>query len=153
MGSRMLKRWLHSADPRYQGSHTRQHGDRRIAELFTRSAAFAASGGRSERILRASGAAHRRPRDLARMRHAFQQLSDIPRCCKMLKRRTCNCCLGRAVRRACAASCWNARSLNPTGAGRRRRRDRPRLQQRAGRVARTGRRRQRLPRSAGDPRA
>ncbi len=78
MGSRMLKRWLHMPvrDTACCLSASKLLAHCRISPP---SSAGTASGGRPGTYSGASGVATARPRDLARMRHAFQQLPEFVR--------------------------------------------------------------------------
>ncbi|EHC46346.1 DNA mismatch repair protein MutS [Salmonella enterica subsp. enterica serovar Give str. S5-487] len=89
MGSRMLKRWLHMPVRNTDILRERQQTIGALQDTVSELQPVLRQVGDLERILArlalrtarpcASGAAHRaaRPRDLARMRHAFQQLPEL----------------------------------------------------------------------------
>lgn len=77
MGSRMLKRWLHMPTRDIKVLTARQQAIGALQELFTDLQPSLRQVGDQERILARLALRTARPRDLARMRHAFQQLPDI----------------------------------------------------------------------------
>ena len=123
-----------------------------MQELFTDLQPSLRQVGDQERILARLALRTARPRDLARMRHAFQQLPDIRALLQDVDTRTQQLLsqvgqfdelrelLERAVIESPPVLVRDGGVIAP-------------VQQRAGRVARTRRRRQRLPRPAGNPRA
>ncbi|VAX77097.1 DNA mismatch repair protein MutS [Serratia symbiotica] len=77
MGSRMLKRWLHMPTRNIKVLHERQHVIGKLQTLYSNLQPFLQQVGDQERILARLALRTARPRDLARMRHAFQQLPKI----------------------------------------------------------------------------
>lgn len=77
MGSRMLKRWLHMPTRDIKVLTARQQAIGALQELCTDLQPSLRQVGDQERILARLALRTARPRDLARMRHAFQQLPDI----------------------------------------------------------------------------
>ncbi len=77
MGSRMLKRWLHMPIRDTQVLTARQQAIGALQDLFTELQPSLRQVGDLERILARLALRTARPRDLARMRHAFQQLPDL----------------------------------------------------------------------------
>ncbi len=77
MGSRMLKRWLHMPTRDIKVLTARQQAIGALQDLFTDLQPSLRQVGDQERILARLALRTARPRDLARMRHAFQQLPDI----------------------------------------------------------------------------
>ncbi|WP_042869183.1 DNA mismatch repair protein MutS [Dickeya poaceiphila] len=77
MGSRMLKRWLHAPIRDTQALLLRQQAIGALQDIATDLQPFLRQVGDLERILARLALRSARPRDLARMRHAFQQLPDI----------------------------------------------------------------------------
>ncbi|CCG86208.1 DNA mismatch repair protein MutS [Erwinia piriflorinigrans] len=74
MGSRMLKRWLHMPLRNTQVITLRQQSIRALQDLNDNLPPLLRQVGDLERILARLALRTARPRDLARMRHAFQQL-------------------------------------------------------------------------------
>lgn len=77
MGSRMLKRWLHAPVRNRQILENRQQAIATLQEIGLELQPFLLQIGDLERVLARLALRSARPRDLARMRHAFQQLPDI----------------------------------------------------------------------------
>ncbi|TDB47664.1 DNA mismatch repair protein MutS [Photorhabdus khanii] len=77
MGSRMLKRWLHAPIRDHQILENRQQAIAILQEIGLELQPFLLQVGDLERVLARLALRSARPRDLARMRHAFQQLPDI----------------------------------------------------------------------------
>ena len=77
MGSRMLKRWLHMPTRDIKVLTARQQAIGALQERFADLQPSLRQVGDQERILARLALRTARPRDLARMRHAFQQLPDI----------------------------------------------------------------------------
>ncbi|OCQ54670.1 DNA mismatch repair protein MutS [Photorhabdus australis subsp. thailandensis] len=77
MGSRMLKRWLHAPVRDRQILENRQQAIANLQEIGLELQPFLLQVGDFERVLARLALRSARPRDLARMRHAFQQLPDI----------------------------------------------------------------------------
>ncbi|WP_350305260.1 DNA mismatch repair protein MutS [Photorhabdus viridis] len=77
MGSRMLKRWLHAPVRDRQILENRQQAIVILQEIGLELQPFLLQVGDLERVLARLALRSARPRDLARMRHAFQQLPDI----------------------------------------------------------------------------
>ncbi|WP_434527046.1 DNA mismatch repair protein MutS [Photorhabdus asymbiotica] len=77
MGSRMLKRWLHAPIRDRQILENRQQAIATLQEIGLELQPFLLQVGDLERVLARLALRSARPRDLARMRHAFQQLPDI----------------------------------------------------------------------------
>ncbi len=77
MGSRMLKRWLHMPTRDVQVLNNRQQAIAALQPLSSELQQPLRQVGDLERILARLALRTARPRDLARMRHAFQQLPDI----------------------------------------------------------------------------
>ena len=77
MGSRMLKRWLHMPVRDRQVIARRQQSISTLQDLHEQLAPLLHQVGDLERILARLALRSARPRDLARMRHAFQQLPQL----------------------------------------------------------------------------
>ncbi|PHM67402.1 DNA mismatch repair protein MutS [Xenorhabdus stockiae] len=77
MGSRMLKRWLHTPIRNRDILENRQQAISALQEIGFELQPFLRQVGDLERVLARLALRSARPRDLARMRHAFQQLPDI----------------------------------------------------------------------------
>ncbi|MCG8707203.1 DNA mismatch repair protein MutS [Brenneria sp. 4F2] len=77
MGSRMLKRWLHMPSRDINALTHRQQSIGVLQDLTLELQPYLRQVGDLERILARLALRTARPRDLARMRHAFQQLPDI----------------------------------------------------------------------------
>ncbi|CAO97740.1 DNA mismatch repair protein MutS [Erwinia tasmaniensis] len=77
MGSRMLKRWLHMPLRNAQTIALRQQSIRTLQDLNDSLPPLLRQVGDLERILARLALRTARPRDLARMRHAFQQLPQL----------------------------------------------------------------------------
>ncbi|WP_192458109.1 DNA mismatch repair protein MutS [Musicola keenii] len=77
MGSRMLKRWLHMPVRDAHLLMQRQQAVGALQDIAHELQPFLRQIGDLERILARLALRTARPRDLARMRHAFQQLPDI----------------------------------------------------------------------------
>ncbi|ATA25022.1 DNA mismatch repair protein MutS [Brenneria goodwinii] len=77
MGSRMLKRWLHMPSRDIDILTNRQQAISALQDLGAELQPYLRQVGDLERILARLALRSARPRDLARMRHAFQQLPDI----------------------------------------------------------------------------
>lgn len=77
MGSRMLKRWVHMPSRNVQTLTQRQQAIGALQDLAVELQPFLRQVGDLERILARLALRTARPRDLARMRHAFHQLPDI----------------------------------------------------------------------------
>ncbi|QWT39701.1 DNA mismatch repair protein MutS [Dickeya dadantii] len=77
MGSRMLKRWLHAPIRDVQALLRRQQAIGALRDVAAELQPYLRQVGDLERILARLALRSARPRDLARMRHAFQQLPDI----------------------------------------------------------------------------
>ncbi|MEC5317932.1 DNA mismatch repair protein MutS [Brenneria populi subsp. brevivirga] len=77
MGSRMLKRWLHMPSRDIDTLTLRQRSIGALQDLSAELQPYLRQVGDLERILARLALRSARPRDLARMRHAFQQLPDI----------------------------------------------------------------------------
>jgi len=77
MGSRMLKRWLHSPLRNLNKLSNRQQAIAGLQSYHFELQPFLRQIGDLERILARLALRSARPRDLVRMRHAFQQFADI----------------------------------------------------------------------------
>jgi DNA mismatch repair protein MutS len=77
MGSRMLKRWLHTPIRDRNKLENRQQAISALQEIGFELQPFLRQVGDLERVLARLALRSARPRDLARMRNAFQQLPDI----------------------------------------------------------------------------
>lgn len=77
MGSRMLKRWLHAPTRNKDMLENRHQAISALQEIGYELQPFLRQVGDLERVLARLALRSARPRDLARMRHAFQQLPDI----------------------------------------------------------------------------
>lgn len=77
MGSRMLKRWVHAPTRDHAILRNRQTAITHLQGLYPDLQPFLRQVGDLERILARLALRTARPRDLARMRNAFQQLPDI----------------------------------------------------------------------------
>ncbi|MDX7991575.1 DNA mismatch repair protein MutS [Xenorhabdus sp. Reich] len=77
MGSRMLKRWLHTPIRNKDVLENRQQAISALQEIGYELQPFLRQVGDLERVLARLALRSARPRDLAKMRHAFQQLPDI----------------------------------------------------------------------------
>ncbi|CDH21558.1 methyl-directed mismatch repair, recognizes exocyclic adducts of guanosine [Xenorhabdus bovienii str. kraussei Quebec] len=77
MGSRMLKRWLHTPIRDRNVLENRQQAISALQEIGFELQPFLRQVGDLERVLGRLALRSARPRDLARMRHAFQQFPDI----------------------------------------------------------------------------
>lgn len=77
MGSRMLKRWLHAPTRNIDVLENRHQAISALQEIGYELRLFLRQIGDLERVLARLALRSARPRDLARMRHAFQQLPDI----------------------------------------------------------------------------
>ncbi len=77
MGSRMLKRWLHAPTRNKDVLENRHQAISALQEIGYELQPFLRQVGDLERVLARLALRSARPRDLARMRHAFQQLPDI----------------------------------------------------------------------------
>ncbi|WP_181995007.1 DNA mismatch repair protein MutS [Arsenophonus endosymbiont of Bemisia tabaci] len=77
MGSRMLKRWLHSPLRNLNKLFNRQQAIAGLQSYHFELQPFLRQIGDLERILARLALRSARPRDLVRMRHAFQQFADI----------------------------------------------------------------------------
>ncbi|KAA8996119.1 DNA mismatch repair protein MutS [Affinibrenneria salicis] len=77
MGSRMLKRWIHMPGRDIAVLNHRQQTISVLQDLAAELQPYLRQVGDLERILARLALRTARPRDLARMRHAFQQLPDI----------------------------------------------------------------------------
>ncbi|RWR01592.1 DNA mismatch repair protein MutS [[Pantoea] beijingensis] len=77
MGSRMLKRWLHMPIRDLNIINQRQESIAALQEPFSALQPVLRQVGDLERILARLALRTARPRDLARMRHAFQQLPEL----------------------------------------------------------------------------
>ncbi|WP_074019263.1 DNA mismatch repair protein MutS [Xenorhabdus thuongxuanensis] len=77
MGSRMLKRWLHAPTRNKDVLENRHQAISALQEIGYELRPFLRQIGDLERVLARLALRSARPRDLARMRHAFQQLPDI----------------------------------------------------------------------------
>ncbi len=77
MGSRMLKRWLHAPTRNKDRLGNRHQAISALQEIGYELQPFLRQVGDLERVLARLALRSARPRDLARMRHAFQQLPDI----------------------------------------------------------------------------
>ena len=77
MGSRMLKRWLHTPCRNPQVITQRQQSISALQDLNDELSPLLRQVGDLERILARLALRTARPRDLARMRHAFQQLPQL----------------------------------------------------------------------------
>ncbi len=77
MGSRMLKRWIHAPTRNHAVLRNRQTAIAELQGVYTDIQPYLRSIGDLERILARLALRTARPRDLARMRNAFQQLPDI----------------------------------------------------------------------------
>ncbi|MBD2783413.1 DNA mismatch repair protein MutS [Xenorhabdus sp. DI] len=77
MGSRMLKRWLHTPIRNKAVLEDRHQAISALQEIGYELQPFLRQVGDLERVLARLALRSARPRDLARMRHAFQQLPDI----------------------------------------------------------------------------
>lgn len=77
MGSRMLKRWLHMPVRHQETLINRQQSIGALQDFSAELAPLLRQVGDLERILARLALRTARPRDLARMRHAFQQLPQI----------------------------------------------------------------------------
>jgi DNA mismatch repair protein MutS len=79
MGSRMLKRWIHMPTRSADVLGNRQAAITQLQSIYPDLQPFLRQVGDLERILARLALRTARPRDLARMRYAFQQLPDIQR--------------------------------------------------------------------------
>ncbi|WP_374053685.1 DNA mismatch repair protein MutS [Xenorhabdus taiwanensis] len=77
MGSRMLKRWLHAPTRNKGVLENRHQAISALQEIGYELRPFLRQVGDLERVLARLALRSARPRDLARIRHAFQQLPDI----------------------------------------------------------------------------
>lgn len=77
MGSRMLKRWIHSPLRQREQLVKRQDAISALQPLYFELQPFLRQIGDLERVLARLALRSARPRDLSRMRHAFQQYHDI----------------------------------------------------------------------------
>ncbi|KHT07003.1 DNA mismatch repair protein MutS [Pectobacterium brasiliense] len=77
MGSRMLKRWIHMPSRDIDVLKQRQQAISALQDITTDLQPYLRQVGDLERILARLALRTARPRDLARMRHAFQQFPDI----------------------------------------------------------------------------
>ena len=77
MGSRMLKRWLHMPIRNTETLTGRQQTIAALQDRYTELQPVLRQVGDLERILARLALRTARPRDLARMRHAFQQLPEL----------------------------------------------------------------------------
>lgn len=77
MGSRMLKRWLHTPLRDINILHNRQQAISALMDIGPDLQPFLRQIGDLERVLARLALRSARPRDLARMRHAFSQYPDI----------------------------------------------------------------------------
>ncbi|ONK02062.1 DNA mismatch repair protein MutS [Pectobacterium actinidiae] len=77
MGSRMLKRWIHMPSRDIEALKQRQQAISALQEITLDLQPYLRQVGDLERILARLALRTARPRDLARMRHAFQQFPDI----------------------------------------------------------------------------
>ncbi|KHS88079.1 DNA mismatch repair protein MutS [Pectobacterium brasiliense] len=77
MGSRMLKRWIHMPSRDIDALKQRQQAISALQDITPDLQPYLRQVGDLERILARLALRTARPRDLARMRHAFQQLPDI----------------------------------------------------------------------------
>ncbi|MEL0579216.1 DNA mismatch repair protein MutS [Pectobacterium punjabense] len=77
MGSRMLKRWIHMPSRDVNALKQRQQAISALQEITPDLQPYLRQVGDLERILARLALRTARPRDLARMRHAFQQFPDI----------------------------------------------------------------------------
>ncbi|QBH97085.1 DNA mismatch repair protein MutS [Limnobaculum zhutongyuii] len=77
MGSRMLKRWIHAPTRNIELLRNRQSAINELQGYYTDIQPYLRNIGDLERILARLALRTARPRDLARMRYAFQQLPDI----------------------------------------------------------------------------
>ncbi|HEJ9542219.1 DNA mismatch repair protein MutS [Proteus mirabilis] len=77
MGSRMLKRWIHTPLRQREQLIKRQDAISALQPLYFELQPFLRQVGDLERVLARLALRSARPRDLSRMRHAFQQYQDI----------------------------------------------------------------------------
>ena len=77
MGSRMLKRWIHTPLRQREQLIKRQDAISALQPLYFELQPFLRQIGDLERVLARLALRSARPRDLSRMRHAFQQYHDI----------------------------------------------------------------------------
>ncbi|PIJ50525.1 DNA mismatch repair protein MutS [Erwinia sp. OLTSP20] len=77
MGSRMLKRWLHQPVRDITTLNNRQQSIGELQNLYSALQPLLRQVGDLERIVARLALRSARPRDLARMRHAFQQLPQL----------------------------------------------------------------------------
>ncbi|KHS74294.1 DNA mismatch repair protein MutS [Pectobacterium brasiliense] len=77
MGSRMLKRWIHMPSRDIDALTQRQQAISALQDITPDLQPYLRQVGDLERILARLALRTARPRDLARMRHAFQQFPDI----------------------------------------------------------------------------
>ncbi|MFJ5317374.1 DNA mismatch repair protein MutS [Pectobacterium versatile] len=77
MGSRMLKRWIHMPSRDIEALKQRQQAISALQDITSDLQPSLRQVGDLERILARLALRTARPRDLARMRHAFQQFPDI----------------------------------------------------------------------------
>ncbi|WP_249687716.1 DNA mismatch repair protein MutS [Pectobacterium polaris] len=77
MGSRMLKRWIHMPSRDIEALKQRQQAISALQDITPELQPSLRQVGDLERILARLALRTARPRDLARMRHAFQQFPDI----------------------------------------------------------------------------
>ncbi|MCC3704572.1 DNA mismatch repair protein MutS [Rouxiella badensis] len=77
MGSRMLKRWIHMPTRDFKVLNNRQQAVGALQDLTAELQPVLRQVGDLERILARLALRSARPRDLARMRHALQQLPEI----------------------------------------------------------------------------
>lgn len=109
MGSRMLKRWLHMPVRDTAVLVERQQTIGALQERYTELQPVLRQVGDLERILARLALRTARPRDLARMRHALQQLPCCASSWLTLTVSRCKNCAKKWASLANCANCWSAR--------------------------------------------
>lgn len=109
MGSRMLKRWLHMPLRDARIINQRQESIAELQNLSDVLQPVLRQVGDLERILARLALRTARPRDLARMRHAFQQLPELNQLLADVEAPSCRSCARRWASSLRYVSCWNRR--------------------------------------------
>jgi DNA mismatch repair protein MutS len=113
MGSRMLKRWLHMPVRDTKTLLERQQTIGALQENTGELQPVLRQVGDLERILARLALRTARPRDLARMRHAFQQLPELRAQLAQVKSEPVQNLREKWVSLRSYVNCWNAPSLMP----------------------------------------
>lgn len=108
MGSRMLKRWLHMPVRDTKVLTERQQTIGALQDSTSELQPVLRQVGDLERILARLALRTARPRDLARMRHAFQQLPELRAQLESVGSAPCRCCARKWVSLQSCVNCWNA---------------------------------------------